>query len=212
VCSHELKGEETVNRKETLITRRSALQGAASLLGSTLASAQLAALPGRLALAADGDTAPVFFDADQFALLERAVDIILPETDTPGAAAAGVHRLIDLMLAEWASPERQARYVDGLRSLDTRMQAIGPADFVSAAPGEQLALLQALDREAEANAYSDTFFAEFKKLVLFGYYSSEAGATLELQYEPLTPDYKACVPIEDIGGRAWFWLGFSHGL
>ena len=201
-----------MNRKESLITRRTALQGAASLLGSTLAATELATLPGRLAHAADGDSTPVFFDAHQFALLERAVDIIIPETDTPGAAAAGVHTLIDLMLAEWASPARQSRYVDGLRSLDTRMQAFGAADFVSASPAEQLALLQALDREAEASSYSDTFFAEFKKLVLFGYYSSEAGATLELQYEPLTPDYMACVPIEDIGGRAWFWLGFSHGL
>jgi hypothetical protein len=201
-----------MNRKEMLITRRSALQGAASLLGGTLATTQLGAFLGRVAHAADGNAAPVFFSADQFALVERAVDIIIPETDTPGAIAAGVHQLIDLMLAEWATPERQARYVDGLNSLDARMQAIGPANFVAASPAEQLALLQALDQEAAASGFRDTFFAEFKKLVLFGYYSSEAGATLELQYEPLTPEYKACVPIEDIGGRAWFWLGFSHGL
>ena len=201
-----------MNRKESLITRRTALQGAASLLGSTLAATELATLPGRLAHAADGDSTPVFFNADQFALLERAVDIIIPETGTPGAAAAGVHQLIDLMLAEWASPERQIRYVDGLRSFDTRMQELADSDFVSASPAEQLELLQVLDRETQAAGFRNTFFGEFKMLTLFGYYSSEPGATRELQYEPLTPDYKACVPIEDIGGRAWFWLGFSHGL
>ncbi len=55
------------------------------------------------------------------------------------------------------------------------------------------------------------FFREFKQLALFGYYSSEPGATIELQYELLTPEYKACAPIEDIG-RAWFWSNFRHGL
>lgn len=198
--------------KETLITRRKALQGAASLLGGSLAATQLGTILGRVAQAADSDASPIFFDADQFALLERAVDIIIPETDTPGAAAAGVHYLVDLMLAEWASPDRQARYVDGLHSLDTRMREQGPPDFVSASPEQQFELLQALDRETQAAGVRETFFGEFKMLVLFGYYSSETGATLELQYEPLTPEYKACVPIEDVGGRSWFWLGFSHGL
>lgn len=198
--------------KDNLLTRRRALQGAASLLGGTLAATHLGPFMSRAARAAAGDAAPVFFDTDQFALLERAVDVMLPETDTPGAVAAGVHHLIDLMLAEWASPVRQARYAVGLRDLDARMRQLGAADFVSASPSQQLELLQTLDREAFADGSGDTFFAELKKLVIFGYYSSEAGATLELQYEPLIPDYKACVPIEDIGGRAWFWLGFSHGL
>ena len=79
-------------------------------------------------------------------MLERAVDIIIPETDTPGAVAAGVHHLIDLMLAEWASPARQARYTAGLRDLDARMRQLGAEDFVSAPPSRQLELLQALDR------------------------------------------------------------------
>ena len=197
---------------ENLLTRRRAIKGAASLLGSTLAASHLASFMSRAAYAAAGESAPVFFDADQFAVLERAVDIIIPETDTPGAVAAGVHHLIDLMLAEWASPARQARYTAGLRDLDARMRQLGAEDFVSAPPSRQLELLQALDREVYEDGTTDAFFAEFKKLVIFGYYSSEAGATQELQYEPLIADYKACVPIEDIGGRAWFWLGFSHGL
>ena len=68
-----------------------------------------------------------------------------------------------------------------------------------------------MDEAAFADDAGDDFFREFKRLALFGYYSSEAGATVELQYEALTPEYKACVPIEDIG-RAWFWMGFRHGI
>jgi hypothetical protein len=193
------------------VTRRRALQGAASLIGGTIAASQLGPFMNRAVAAAEAGSAPVFFDEAQFALLERIVDVMIPETDTPGAQAAGVHHFIDLMLAEWASPERQARYVDGMRDIGARLQDEGGTAFVSASPDRQLELLRTLDAAAFEDSDEDVFFVELKRMVLFGYYSSEPGATVELQYEPLIPDYKACVPIEDIG-RAWFWLGFSHGL
>lgn len=194
-----------------MLTRRKAIHAAASLVGGTLAAAQLGPFMSRAAAAATENAPPEFFDAEQFALLERVVDVMIPQTDTPGALAAGVHHFIDLMLAEWASEERQARYVQGLQQLESRFRAAGENDFVTASPARQLELLRTLDEEAFAANAGDSFYREFKKMVLFAYYSSEAGATVELQYEPIQADYKACVPIDDIG-RAWFWLGFSHGL
>ena len=194
-----------------MLTRRKAIQGAASLVGGTLAAAQLGPFMSRAAAAATENATPTFFNAEQFALLERMVDVMIPKTDTPGALAAGVHHFIDLMLAEWASAERQVRYVQGLQQLESRLRAAGESDFVSASSARQFELLRALDEEAFADNAGDSFFREFKKMVLFAYYSSEAGATVELQYEPMQTDYKACVPIDEIG-RAWFWLGFSHGL
>lgn len=199
------------DEQRSLITRRRALRCAASLLGGTLAAAHLGTFMSRAAVAAAENSAPLYFDQDQFLLIEHIVDVMIPQTDTPGARAAGVHHFIDLMLAEWASPERQARYAQGLHDLGQRLQKAGGKNFVSLTPVRQLDVLRALDQQAYAEDATDTFYQEFKKLVLFGYYSSEAGATLELQYEPMTADYKACVPIDDIG-RAWFWLGFSYGL
>ena len=199
------------SERSTSITRRKALQGAASLLGGTIAAAHLGTFMSRAAVAATENPAPQFFNQDHFQLVERIVDIMIPETETPGAHAAGVHHFIDLMLSEWASPARQARYVSGLDDLQQQLRDIAGQDFVSTSPEQQLAALRTIDEQAFADDASDTFFQEFKKLVLFGYYSSESGATVELQYEALTPDYKACVPIDDIG-RAWFWLGFSYGL
>lgn len=201
-------------RKDKLLTRRMAIQGAASLVGGTFAVAQLGGFMARAAAAATENPVPAFFDADQFSLIERVVDVMIPDTDTPGALAAGVHHFIDLMLDEWASPERQERYSHGLQDLRARLQALSGEDFMSSSNEQQLDILRDLDQAAFAAAGTDSFnsfYKEFKKLVLFGYYSSEVGATVELQYEALTPEYKACVPIEDIG-RAWFWLGFSYGL
>ena len=197
--------------KSTVMTRRKALQGAASLIGGTIAVAQLGTLASRAALAQAESSPPQFFDQAQFSLVERAVDLIIPETDTPGAHVAGVHHFIDLMLAEWASPVRRARYRQGLQSIDARARADAGGDFVSIPAAEQLSVLQALDQEAHVAGTLDTFFRDFKKLVLFAYYTSEAGATEELRFDPIPGDYEPCVPIED-PQRAWFWLGYGYGL
>jgi gluconate 2-dehydrogenase gamma chain len=200
-----------MDKRPAVLTRRKAIQGAASLIGGTIAAAQLGPLASRAALAQAENSSPIFFDAQQFSIIERVVDLIIPETDTPGARAAGAHHLIDLMMAEWASSERQGRYVRGLEAIDERARIDAADDFRSIAAAEQLSLLQALDREAHADDSPDTFFREFKKLVLFGYYSSEAGATVELRFDPIPGDYEPCVPIED-PQRAWFWLGYGYGL
>lgn len=193
------------------LSRRDILKDAATVIGGSVLASHLGPFTIRAALAAAADAAPVFFSADQFSMIESMAELIIPETDTPGAIDAGVPHFIDLMMAEWASDVRQTRYRQGLGDIDSRARQLGAADYLSADPGDRLDLLSALDREAHAESASASFFREFKQMVLFAYYSSEVGATQELQYEPMPGRYRACAPIEDVG-RSWFWLGFSHGL
>ena len=191
-----------------LLSRRKAIQGAASLLGGTIAATQLSTFMSRAAVAAAAGEPPEFFDANQFALIEQIVDVMIPETDTSGAHAVGVHHFVDLMLAEWASPDRQTRYVRGLGQLDADLQGRDGQSFVDLAPDQQLDVLRAVDAAAYANNAGNTFYIELKKMVLFSFYSSEIGATEELQHEALPGPYKHCIPVdEDV--RAWFNLGFS---
>ena len=200
-----------MNDTQNRLSRRELLKDAATAIGGSVLAAQIGPFATRAAAAAADAAAPVFFSVLQFSMIESMAELIIPETDTPGAIGAGVPHFIDLMMDEWASDARQARYRQGLADIDSRARELGADDYLSAAPGIRLDLLNALDREAHVEGTSRTFFLEFKQLVLFAYYSSEAGATLELQYEPMPGRYRACAPIEDIG-RAWFWLGFSHGL
>lgn len=193
-----------------LLTRRSAIKRAVALLGGTLTAAQLGLLTESVAAMTE-DSEPRFLNQDQFLMLERIVDLIIPETDTPGALGANVHHFIDLMLAEWASPQRQARYVTGLEDIDRRARESGADSFSAGSTTRQTELLRTLDKEAFANGSADAFFGELKKLVLFAYYSSEPGATVELRYQRIPGDYLPCVPIEDTD-RAWFWNGYSYEL
>lgn len=193
-----------------LLTRRNAIKRVGALLGGTLTATQLGLLSKSVAAMTE-DSAPRFLKQNQFLILRQIVDLIIPETDTPGALGANVHYFVDLMLAEWASPERQARYVSGLADVDSRARKTGADSFSTSTTAQQIVLLQTLDKEAFAQGPEDVFFAELKKMVLFAYYSSEIGATVELRYQPIPGDYVPCMPI-DQNARAWFWMGYSYAL
>jgi gluconate 2-dehydrogenase gamma chain len=46
------------------------------------------------------------------------------------------------------------------------------------------------------------FFRTMKELTLVGYYTSEAGATMELRHEAVPGRYEGCIPFETVG-RTW---------
>lgn len=171
------------------------------MLGGTVSAAQLGPLASALA-AANEETAPRYLGAAQFELLERIVDLVIPESDTPGALAAGIHRFIDMMLADWASADSRARYTDALQRIDNRAMDLTGAAFVALSVEQQFAVLQDADRAAYTDGADDSTFRDLKKLILFGYYSSEQGGSVELKYDRLPGGYPGCVSLSEIG-RSW---------
>ena len=70
-----------------------------------------------------GPWRPRFFTADESATIETVAELIIPETDTPGARAANVHQYIDWRVgqaAQNAGGRLPARMRDGLSWLDGR--------------------------------------------------------------------------------------------
>ena len=57
---------------ESVLTRRQALQGVATLVGGSIAVTQLGAFMSRAAVAASEGAGPVFLDDDQFTLVLRS--------------------------------------------------------------------------------------------------------------------------------------------
>src|SRR2546430_10190748 len=109
----------TERSEQETIDRREALRRAALVLGGVL-SAPLAAgvLAGCEARGApEGSWRPRTLTPDQAELVATIAEQILPETDTPGARAVGVHRFIDALLAESYSAEQRERFVAGLAGL-----------------------------------------------------------------------------------------------
>jgi hypothetical protein len=97
-----------------------------------------------------GSYRPSFFSADEYAILARLTDVIIPETDTPGASRAGVPEYIDRVVT--ANKEHQPLARAGLAWLAAEARSRFSRDYLSLDESQHAALLQplsdAVDRAA----------------------------------------------------------------
>ena len=198
---------QTPVRHQT-IDRREAIRrlGALVLGGVTLANID-AVLGARVALAAAAH-APTLFGAQDIALLDEVAETILPETDTPGAKAAGVGAFMALMVSDVLNPAQQQVFRAGMSTLEERSRAQNGGGFLAATPAQRLALLEALDQEQFQHAAShadDTpahWFRMMKGLALFGYFTSEIGYTRAMRYVETPGRFDPSV-VHAPGERSW---------
>src|SRR4051812_33767164 len=59
-------------------------------------------------------------NADQQLLVSELSELIIPETDTPGAKSVRVPEFIDLLLSEWAPDDEKKKFLDGLADIDAK--------------------------------------------------------------------------------------------
>ena len=181
--------------------RRTALR----LLGATAA---VAALPddltavGRSIHQHVGGAGLQVLDPHQNATVTTLTDLILPETDTPGAKAAKVNEFIDLLLSAWVDPPDKDKFLAGLADVDTRAKAAFGKTFVEGSVAEQTGVLTALDDETarwsampDAAKGPEPFYHQLKWVTLFGYYTSEVGAQAS-HYEIIPLRYVPCAPAD----------------
>jgi len=174
-----------VNRREAL--RKLAIGG----LGTATAPLWIEKL-GAVALAhshhapvATADTtawSATVLDAHQDETVIVLSELIIPQTDTPGAKAAQVNRFVDAVLADAEEGERKT-FFKGLTWLDVRSQELFGADFVKAAPDQQAALLTILSsprNKALEDQIGVELFQAMKTMTITGYYTSEIGLKQEL--------------------------------
>ena len=183
------------------LTRRKAIRNAVLLLGGSISAAQISPLIGNVA-AMGSNYIPKILNEHHFHMTKRLVDLIIPESDTPGALAANVHQFIDVMLDGWAATDTRLRFLDTFNNIDSRSLALTGKKFSDATRTKQIKLLEVLDKESFSDNGTDIFFREFKALVVFGYYSSEEGASVELRYDRIPGAYKGCIPLDEVG-RSW---------
>ena len=129
---------------------------------------------------AAGPFRPKFFTASEYRAISRLTDLIIPPTDTPGAAGAGVPEYIDYVVTN--NPEHQAEVREGLAWLDAQRGK----RFVDLTEEEQIELLtplsEACDR-GEVDFPGVKFFRMIKSMTADGYYTSQIGLVQELGYK-----------------------------
>jgi len=197
--------------------RREALKRVSVLFGGALYAPAVAGILSGCRTGGSAGYTPRTLAPGQHELVAQIAERIIPETDTPGARTAGVQDFIDLLLTEWAPDDDRARFLKGLTELDAESRTKYGAAFTGATADQQVAMLTRLDTEAQAAieagastaityeyGWSDDlpFFGLMKQLTLLGYYTSEIGATQELQWLAIPVYFDGCAPLADVG-RAW---------
>lgn len=152
-----------------------------------------------------------FSDAE-VARFDEIAETILPRTDTPGAKDAGVGLFMARFVTDCYAPENQAIVRAGLADIEARASG----SFMAMTPEARTRLLRTLDAEAKAKSSavprlqadgspaptSPHYFTLIKQLVLFGFFTSEVGATQVLQYVAVPGRYDGDVAYEP-GTPAW---------
>ncbi len=174
------------------VNRRALVLGVVVLLGGAAALSRFT----RKTVGSSTASGPVL-DAEQFALLEQIVDVMIPATDTPGALAAGVPAFVRDMLEQWASPASRADVARTLEGIEKHAWEKFGAAFVELQPERRHQVVRSFDEQHISR--QDPAYTKFKYLVLVGYYQSEIGATQELRYELIPGAWRACVPYSEIG-------------
>jgi hypothetical protein len=181
-------------------TRREVLLGAIALVAGA-ASLPSWAYDDLNALTLHG-AGRAYFDPLPMRVLSRVVDILIPRTDTPGALDAAVDVFIDRLMAEWASEETRKHYVAVLREIDNLAKDRYSLALADCDEAEQRELVRDIDADAFHPGSRLPGFRDLKELVLAGYYTSKAGATVELRYERVPARYVECLAFDELG-RAW---------
>ena len=188
------------------MNRRDAIGRVALIMGGTLIGAEFLLSGCKPHGAA---TIANLFDEDHVAFMDEVADTILPDTaSSPGAKAAKVGSFMAVMVRDCYEPADQAIFLKGIGKIDEASNKKFSKNFMDLDASQKTALLTDLDKEQ--TAYSKTkkpkdpnhYFRMMKELTLFGYFTSEVGATKALRYVPVPGKFDGCIPYKK-GDKAW---------
>ena len=184
-----------MKRRDVLKT--ALLGGGAALAGEAHAARPQPAVSAAASAASSAETArpgvwkPLLFDEHQNQTVITLTDLIIPATDTPGAKEARVNEYIDLILHHGDAAAR-GRFLEGLGWLDGYAIREHNSPFAKCSAGQQVALLQSLDRAKGRELQPGArFFRQIKQLTIEGYYTSKTGIA-EINKDGQIPDTFAC--------------------
>ncbi len=188
--------------RRRFFNRLSAVVGsatAAQLLAGNVISTALAYTPRPDSADSDGK----LFRQQEMQILRDICAQVIPQTATPGAAEVDTHGCIDNQLFHCSGPAEQQQVKSILSRIERISRKRYKQSFHSADQAQQLALLEALEKPAGGFSHQDRENFKFLKgQIVFGYYTSEVGASEELMYLAIPGGYEGSIPYKSIG-KAW---------
>jgi hypothetical protein len=183
-----------------MMNRREALKVTSGLLGVAIIGSELFLAGCR----PDQNSGILISDAD-LALLDEVGETILPATDkSPGAKAAAIGRFMQSIVTDCYTDEEQQTFLKGIATLKEKARQEYGGEFQALSGEDRFKMLLELDKQAALAKTSGNlhYFSMIKQLTLWGYFTSEPGATRALRYNPVPGEFIGCIPYK-AGDKAW---------
>jgi len=119
---------------------------------------------------------PQFFTSDEYEIVSRLAELIIPTDGTPGAREAGVSEFIDFIVFSDQSLQYRFRY--GVRWIDAHARYLFGRRFLEITPEQQTEMLTHLaykNRHRSAEEDGRNFFHLIREYTVIGFYTSRVG-------------------------------------
>jgi hypothetical protein len=212
------------------MNRREALSSVALLLGGTIIGAE-AFLAGCKAADKKIAAGGLNFSPDDISFLDEVGETIIPATSTPGAKEAKIGEFMKTIVTDCYEEKDQKIFLNGMSKLDEACKTKNGKAFLDCDVQQRHDFLVALDKEAKdyqkkkgefdkqqgeketaekakgnsafkREEMDNHYFVMIKQLTLWGYFTSEVGATKALRYVAVPGRYEGCIPYKK-GDKAW---------
>ncbi len=189
------------------MNRREALSSVALLLGGTILGAEMF-LSGCTNADKNIGASGLQFSPDDISFLDEVGETIIPATSTPGAKETKIGEFMKTIVNDCYEEKDQKIFVDGMKKLDDASRKMNNKSFLESTPEQRHNLLVALDKEQKDYMTGKKpqdpthYFRMMKELTLWGYFTSEDGATKALRYVAVPGRYDGCIPYKK-GDKAW---------
>ena len=185
-----------ITRRDVL--RQVALAVIAAGTVDRIAAQEVHQMAGQAMAATGGAYKPTSLTPHEYATVERLADLIVPvENGAPGALQAEVPAWIDMLTG--VNDQLKGIYNKGVAWIDAAAAKGGAADFISAAPAQQTALLDQIAfrrNQSTELAPGIEFFTWVRRMTVDGFYTSRVG--MRDIYLGNTPQLTFTVPQEAI--------------
>ena len=186
-------------------SRRSFIAGITAIVGTAISSQLLGGNGISVAMAYTPDpksakTTGKVFNQTQMSQLENICAVVIPKTDTPGAAEVDAHGFLDNQLFHCHTKEQQQQAQSVLIKIDQMANKEFSKPFLACDKQQQHGLLTSLEQLRNGFSSEDKQnWKLVKGLIIFGYYTSEPGATQELEYLATPGGFTGSVPYDSVG-------------
>jgi hypothetical protein len=122
------------------------------------------------------DYTPQFFTSEDYPVIARLTELIIPSDETPGAREAGVAEFVDFMVAH--DREQQQAMRTGLAWFHAHVARTLGQPFLALTEPQQVSVLEPLayrSKYREGEEAGREFFRRIRELTQMGFYTSKIG-------------------------------------